>query len=132
MANFAKLIKIYDHEGELAEEYYEINGKKEGIYKDYQFGFVSCINYVNGLRYGEYKCYNNINGNINRKNVYYNDKFVDKENEYNEDGDLVKSTNYINDKFLDQTSYYYYKNRGLYVTSKFNFIDEKHRLSSKK
>jgi len=53
------VIRTYYDGGELKEEYYELNGKKEGDYKLYwkngQLNLIS--NYVNGVQEGECKKY---------------------------------------------------------------------------
>jgi antitoxin component YwqK of YwqJK toxin-antitoxin module len=54
----AQYIRKYspDAKSQLKEEYYEVNGKKEGVYKSYHDnGQLSEIcNYVNGKKNGEY------------------------------------------------------------------------------
>ena len=57
----AKVVRTYyDHEQtKLKEEYYEINGKKEGIYKEYyNNGQLNVVcNYIDDKLNGEYKIY---------------------------------------------------------------------------
>ena len=58
----AKVVRrYYDKEKtKLYEEYYEVNGKKEGEYKQYWDNerLYNICNYIDGKINGEYKLYN--------------------------------------------------------------------------
>jgi antitoxin component YwqK of YwqJK toxin-antitoxin module len=61
--------------GNLFEEYFQLNGKKEGEYKSYYDNgrlYIIC-NYINGLKEGEYKQYYS-NGNLWTVHHYLSDK----------------------------------------------------------
>jgi antitoxin component YwqK of YwqJK toxin-antitoxin module len=57
----AKVVRTYydNEQTKLKEEYYEINGKKEGIYKEYyNNGQLNVVcNYIDDKLNGEYKIY---------------------------------------------------------------------------
>ena len=57
----AKVVRTYFNKKQtkLKEEYYEVNKRKEGIYKSYfENGNIDIIcNYINGKKNGEYKLY---------------------------------------------------------------------------
>jgi antitoxin component YwqK of YwqJK toxin-antitoxin module len=63
----AKVVRTYYdmEQTELKEEYYEVNGKIEGVYKSYfENGNIDIIcNYINGKLNGEYKSYHS-NGQL--------------------------------------------------------------------
>ncbi len=73
----AKVVRrYYDMEQtKLKEEYYEIDGKKEGVYKSYfENGNIDIIcNYIDGKLNGEYKSYH-MNGQLN----FINNKVIKK------------------------------------------------------
>jgi antitoxin component YwqK of YwqJK toxin-antitoxin module len=57
----AKVVRTYhdDEQTKVREEYFEINGKKEGIYKSYHENgkLEEICNYIDGKKEGEYKYY---------------------------------------------------------------------------
>ena len=54
-----QVIRNYYETGELQEEYFQLNGKKEGEYKRYNYNgnLYAICNYFNGHPKGEYKSY---------------------------------------------------------------------------
>jgi uncharacterized protein len=97
----AQLIRTYYDEAktQLHEEYYEVDGKKEGVYKRYYDNgqlWEEC-NYVNGKLNGEYKQYHD-NGQLEAKCNYVNGETYGESVEYFSEGTLfykfIKYPNY--------------------------------------
>ena len=64
----------YSHNGSLLEEWFEINGKKEGDHKTYwDNGQLACIcSYIDDKLNGHYKTYDKYGGNPNEHYIYEN------------------------------------------------------------
>ncbi len=95
-----QVIRTYYDTGELKEEYFEINGQKEGHYKRYYKNGIlekNC-NYVNGKMNGEYKTYYP-NGNLVSIWNYVNGRANGEYKRYNENGNIRYIVNYV-DWFL--------------------------------
>jgi antitoxin component YwqK of YwqJK toxin-antitoxin module len=73
----AKVVRIYYdmEQTKLNEEYYEIDEKKEGIYKRYygNGNLMKICNYIDDKRNGEFKSYH-MNGQLN----FINNKVIKK------------------------------------------------------
>ena len=73
ISSFTGVVRIYyDNERtKLKKEYFELNGKKNGIYKSYwENGILkSKVNYIDNMRNGIYNSYHN-NGQYARDNWY--------------------------------------------------------------
>ncbi len=73
------IVKTYYHDGSIKSEVYENNGKKEGIYKEYnliQKIKIEC-NYIDNKLNGVYKEYFN-NGKLYKECNYIDDKLEGK------------------------------------------------------
>ena len=81
--------RTYYESGELCQEYFEVDGKKEGIYKlYYQSGNIKeIVPYINGLQHGEIKWYWD-NGKIDTEFFMENGKYHGEHKQYDENGNL--------------------------------------------
>ena len=75
MKNNCCVVRIYKDNGDLCEECFINNEKKEGIYKLFDdHEYLHCyLNYINGLRNGECRIYSENGGT----KFYINDKIGD-------------------------------------------------------
>jgi antitoxin component YwqK of YwqJK toxin-antitoxin module len=106
----AKVVRTYyNHEQNLlSEKYYEVNGKKEGVYKMY---------YENG----QLKEMNNyIDGNIIEYKLYYNNGCKLSDNTEDSFGQLYMVCNYVNGKLEGEFKSYYSDGQ---LKEIYNFID---------
>jgi antitoxin component YwqK of YwqJK toxin-antitoxin module len=89
--------EYYDGSSELLSEYFEINGKKEGVFKGYYSnGQLSLITlYVDGKKNGESKSYYP-NGKLSIIGTFIDDKENGEYKQYDYEGTLVKSCIYKN------------------------------------
>ena len=73
----SKIIKKYHLNGKLKEEYFENNGKKEGLYKSYWSNgqLYNEVNYIGGKMNGIYNTYYH-NGEKRISSICVNDKHV--------------------------------------------------------
>jgi antitoxin component YwqK of YwqJK toxin-antitoxin module len=90
----------YDNEKtKLHEEYFEVNGKKEGIYKQYwkNGNLKEICNYINGEMNGIYKLYYET-GPLFRICNYINYKKNGIYKTYCYNGQLISEVNYVDDE----------------------------------
>lgn len=110
-----KYIKKYYSEihNRIHEEYFQLNGKKEGEYKSYGYnGNVNRVyNYVNGKLHGEWKNFYD-NGQLSSIGNYVDDKLQGEYKSYYDNGNLLTVCNYIDGKLHGE--YKEYKNEQLY------------------
>ncbi len=111
------LVKTYYDNNEIEEEYFQINGKKNGLYTLYDIkGFIiRTIEYVDNNKHGEYISYHNCNENfisnkINRicYKCYYNNGI--KEGPaifYHDNGQIDNICHYENGKITGMRYWYY-------------------------
>ena len=101
--------------GKLKSEFFIVNYKKEGEYKEYYEtndvrGSLKIIcNYVDGEIHGEYKRYFKSEGNNEQlEEIYYyvNGKRNGEYKSYNDDGTIDAIFNYVNDKIHGDYKYY--------------------------
>jgi antitoxin component YwqK of YwqJK toxin-antitoxin module len=95
----AKVVRTYYdlEQTKLKEEYFEVNGKKEGMYKSYYFNgqlWIIC-NYIDGKINGEYKSYFD-NGQLGIICNYIDGKINGEYKIYNMNGEF-KICNYVDD-----------------------------------
>lgn len=115
----------YDEEKtKLKEEYFEMNGKKEGTYKGYDKSGCLAVqtNYVAGQRDGQSRrYYPPTHSNIMMEIMNYKNGAMNGEAKfYNEKGQLVRIANYINNKFTGDLLEYYHHNGQLHVHSTYS------------
>jgi len=81
----------------IKNEYFENNGKKEGIYKEWFYNGTLKIecNYINGMKNGFYKEYDNYDGSLSLECTFIDDKLNGIYKEYYENGILWKEKYYI-------------------------------------
>ncbi len=90
-----KVIKSYLPSGKIHQEYFEIHGKKEGAYKEYDDdGLAVSGTYVNGKKQGEFIEYYCGGVKVHTIEHYINDKLFGDSKEYDEDGKLIKQEYY--------------------------------------
>jgi antitoxin component YwqK of YwqJK toxin-antitoxin module len=93
-----KDIKTYwnKEKTKLKEEYYVNNGKKDGIYKKYNYqGKLSFeVSYISGKMNGIYKSYKN--GNLSYEVNYRDDVLHGTHIDYNENGNIIEIKYYEN------------------------------------
>lgn len=148
-----ELIKIYcEYTNVLEEEYYVVNGKKEGIYKKYYpdgslrktcFYLNNEINgdfikfyengtikykipYVNGFKNGKYIRYYE-NGNIETEATYLNNRLEGECRNYYENQQLNRITYYTQNLFMT-TSMSYYINGNLNNIRTFTSYPDKQEI----
>jgi antitoxin component YwqK of YwqJK toxin-antitoxin module len=94
----AEVKRTYYDSGELCQEYFEVDGKKEGIYKSYhQSGNIEeIVPYINGLQNGEIKWYWE-NGKIETEFFMKNGKYHGEHKQYDENGELYEYRMYVDD-----------------------------------
>jgi antitoxin component YwqK of YwqJK toxin-antitoxin module len=82
----AKVVRTYYdlEQNKLKEEYYEVDGKKEGVYKSYRE-----------------------NGQLLHICNYFDDKLNGEFKSYWEDGELFEIINYVNDKIEGEYKAYW-------------------------
>ncbi len=97
----AKVVRTYHNNQTLDEEYYEINGKKEGEYKQYYITFQNSISqiericyYINDKKNGEYKSYY-MNGLLKRIFYYIDDKLNGEYKTYYKNGQFTFFNNFV-------------------------------------
>lgn len=94
-----KSVRTYHYNGNINQEYFEVNGKIEGQLKEYyQYpnGILWKIcNYVNGKANGEYRDYH-LNGNLATICNYVDGRANGEYKRYDEEGNLIKTEYYVN------------------------------------
>lgn len=92
-----KMVRVYDQELILRQEYFELDGKKEGEHKEYsEEGYLETIsNYVNGIIHGEFRGYRP-NGQLHRIGNYSNGELEGKYIRYHPNGQIDYVSNFIN------------------------------------
>jgi antitoxin component YwqK of YwqJK toxin-antitoxin module len=93
---------------QLKKEYFQNNGKIEGIYKEYNYNniLVQEINYIDGKRNGICKIYND-NGNLIEEYNYIDNIKNGICKIYNDNGNLRDEYNYIDNKLNGIHKKYY-------------------------
>jgi antitoxin component YwqK of YwqJK toxin-antitoxin module len=97
-----QVIRTYYETEELREEYFQLNGNKEGEYKSYHKNcnlWIIC-NYVDDKRNGERKSYYD-NGNLYEIYNYVNDKYNGEYKRYYENGNIFLICNYVDGKKME-------------------------------
>jgi antitoxin component YwqK of YwqJK toxin-antitoxin module len=125
--------KIYYLNGELYQHYFLKNGKKDGLFKEYDNHLNKLIYecyYKNDKRHGEYKLYDDTEGKLNRHFFYKDGKKDGKYKHYYQNEQLFICCFYKNDKINGEyklynkrrelTEYTYFIDDYI-VTDKFNF-----------
>ncbi len=94
----AEVVRTYYESGELCQEYFEVDGKKEGEYKSYyQSGNIKeIVPYINGLQHGEIKWYWD-NGKIETEFFMKNGKYHGEHKQYDINGELYEYRMYVDD-----------------------------------
>lgn len=89
------------------ENYYLLNGKKDGPYiRKYENGNIDIeVSYIKGKREGQYKTYYE-NGNIYGEGNYIDGKLDGPQKKYYQNGDIYEEENYTNGKLEDYKLYY--------------------------
>ena len=114
----AEVKRTYYKSGKLRSEVFELNGKKNGIYKEYyenscenmsstdSFGqlFYIC-SYIDGKFHGEFKSYHK-NGQLNDICSYIDGKKNGEAKTYDHNGRLCDICSYIDGKEVEYKRYY--------------------------
>jgi antitoxin component YwqK of YwqJK toxin-antitoxin module len=102
--------KSLDGNEYIEEEYFQIDGKKHGLYTHHDHkGFkVNTIEYVDGLKHGEYISYHNFSNNISYKCHYNNGIKVGEAIFYYENGQIDNICNYKDGK-IEGMRYWYFE-----------------------
>jgi antitoxin component YwqK of YwqJK toxin-antitoxin module len=103
----------YDENIALCEEYFQINGKKNGEYKAYHINgeLKVCCNYLDDLKIGEMKEYYD-NKQLCSSVCYVNDKREGYFAYYNKNGSLSRTCYYINNLVEGEYKEYDYNENG--------------------
>ena len=91
--------KEYYPSGKIKLEYTLVNGKKEGIEKQYdeEDGLIFESNYKNGLMHGKHIQWSDYSNGIKyNESDYIAGKLHGIEKIYNNDGSLLRERNYVN------------------------------------
>jgi len=126
-----ELVKTYcEYTNVLEEEYYVVNGKKEGVYKKYtpDGNIRKTCYYVNNQINGEYiKYYRNINGTVYNITNYVDGIKHGKTIYYHENGNIETEASYVNGILQGESRNYYdnqqlkgisYHTQGLFMTTR--------------
>jgi uncharacterized protein len=100
----AQYIRTYHDNAktQLKEEYYEVNGKIEGVYKKYYYNgqiYIIC-NFINGILHGEYKSYHK-NGQLFNECYHVDGKLNGEYKQYHNDGQVWTIIKYVNHKKVE-------------------------------
>lgn len=122
----AEYKRIYNANNILTEEYYEINGIKEGLSTHYcDDGTLHyTYNYVNGKKHGIHKVFY-VNGNINVICSYIDDKIEGECIVYRSNGRIYKTQIYVNDEMNGKCVDYSYTNDIYDICEIYTFINGK-------
>jgi antitoxin component YwqK of YwqJK toxin-antitoxin module len=93
----------------LEEEYFQINGKKNGLYTQYDTKGtkIKTIEYVDGKKHGDYISYYNFCNNIFYKCHFNNDIKVGVAVFYHENGQIDNIGYFENNKYSGMRYWYY-------------------------
>ncbi len=104
--NYCGIVKLYDENGDLKEEYFNNNGKYEGKRKIYEYKFYENINrikheynYIDGKKNGIQICYYDT-GLKEYETNYVNDVIQGEQNVYYSNGNLAHIKIYENGKCI--------------------------------
>ena len=108
-------VRNYFKPNKLKEEYFELNGHREGIYTSYDIegNITTVCNYVNGKKNGI--CYEYMIGKISNISYYVDDKLEGDSRGYFLNGSLSSIINYKNNK-KNGISISYYSNGEIKTT----------------
>jgi antitoxin component YwqK of YwqJK toxin-antitoxin module len=108
-----RLVRTYyeseNYENKIDEEYFEINGKKHGLYTRYDLEgcMIRIIEYIDGKKHGQYIEYYHFNNNIFYKCNFNNDIKVGQSVFYHENGQIDNICHYKNGKKSGMRYWYY-------------------------
>jgi antitoxin component YwqK of YwqJK toxin-antitoxin module len=91
----------------LEEEYFQINGKKHGLYTlyDHKGYIIRTMEFVEGVKHGQYISYHNLSNVIDFKANYSNGLKVGESYLYSEDGKITVMSKYENDQLVFRVNY---------------------------
>ncbi len=102
--------KSFDGTDYVEEEYFQVNGKKHGLYihHDHRGFIVKTIEYVDGNKHGQYISYHNFSTIVQYKCRFNNGIKIGEAIFYHENGQIDNICNYENGK-IEGMRYWYYQ-----------------------